>query len=577
VSALVPVRGMADSMAELFEPVDAEPIAALLTEYGRLRATMVRVAGIFTDDATATCLPYFIEGNQDERRYSSSAIAEELFRLEWPDDGLRPARRGAIPALNAAFWDQLLKATDVLEVMPAERRKKWHEQIEKRDVPEFTESTIRSTLAEHLASRHKYFAERVDGLFRALSPEHKTNLPSGFRSKLILSYVVDSFGFSSSRIDYLVDLRVIVAKFMGRNDVGEGGHTVNQLTRTLVNYARRERRGEWVSVDGGAIEIKLHKSGTCHVRVHEELARRLNGVLAYLHPGAIPESARTRPKRGSSKKAAKTVELMARPLPFTVVRALSEFSRANSGRPDAAGSSFGSSEWEYGYTWTGLDKHVRAEVERVIESIGGTSSTEEWGRRVGRFAFDYNAHDVLGEIVASGCIPDHKSHQYYPTPPALAARVVELAEIGPDHKCLEPSAGQGAIASLLPADRTICVEVSALHCAVLQAKGLTVTHGDFLKQSRIGLRDVDVVVMNPPFDRGQWVAHVQHAAEILADSPLDPVWMRTGRGASARLVAVLPESAPSHLDLAGWNLTWSEPIEFPGISIRVVILVAQRG
>lgn len=542
MTALVPTRGLVDSIAELFEPVDSNALGDLLLEYADQRATLERVASIFADQPTLDVLRYFADGNGIRER--GGYVSDRMFGLP-----------GAVKALNASYWQRALEATDVLDVMPAERREQWRKQIENLDVPEFTEAAIHSTIAEHLASRHKYFAERVDGLFRALSPEHKTNLPTGFRSKLIINYAFDSDGDPvSGRVDVLADLRIVVAKFMGRDDIGEGGSIVHGLTRKVARYARRSRCGEWVSLDGGAIEIKAHQCGTCHVRVHDEIAWRLNAVLAYLHPHAVPESSRTRPKRGASKRPKPTPELVTRPLPFAVLKALATFES----REDA-------SRWTYGYGWRDLDKHVRSEVEGVLASIGGVFERGDWGA----CRFDYDAREAIGEILASGCVPDQKAHQFYPTPTNLAARVVELAGIGPDDRVLEPSAGQGAIAELLPRERTTCVEASALHCAVLRAKGLTVVHGDFLQMSRTTDALLRVgyptrVVMNPPFDRGQWRAHVEHAATFISEG--------------GRLVAILPSGAPSKLDLPGFNLTWSEPIEgaFAGTSISVVILVATR-
>jgi hypothetical protein len=66
--------------------------------------------------------------------------------------------------------------------------------------------------------------------------------------------------------------------------------------------------------------------------------------------------------------------------------------------------------------------------------------------------------------------------------------------------------------------------------------------------------------MNPPFDRGRWLLHLERAATLLAPG--------------GRIVAELPEGAVSRDFLPGWGLVWSEPIAFPGTSIRVVILVA---
>ncbi len=562
MAALVPARRLASSLAELFPVTDAGPIEQLLVEYEAMRDTMERIGDIFGSEHSRHAFEYFIDANA-----SHHVGVDHLFKL-----------KPALKVLDAKFWDRALQATDVLSIMPAKRREEWRKQIDKRDVPEFTKDAIATTLAEHLALRPKYFAERVDGLFQALSPEHKTNLPSGFRSKLILSYVTDGWGDGTNRVDYIVDLRCVVGKFMGREDFGDGNRHVHCLTRDLVKYARREHRGEWVEIDGGAIGIKLHKSGTCHVRVHEELAWRLNGVLASVHPGAIPESARTRPHRGKGPKKAATIELMERPLPFAVVHVLSDFEavRAEPG------------VWRHTYTWKDIDKHVRAEVHRVLESIGGVLVDESYSCD---YRFDYDATPVIDEVVAMGVVPDQKAHQFYPTPDFLAERVVALAEIGPGDVVLEPSAGQGAIAELLPKDRTTCIEASSLHCAVLRAKGFSVLHGDWLQFGQRAFDELGVtrVVMNPPFDRGQWKHHVMHAAELLggavghrlredAQGHLQWVYDTDKAHAGAVLVAVLPASAVGSIDLMGFTVSWSEPIDgaFAGTTISVVIMKAVK-
>lgn len=71
--------------------------------------------------------------------------------------------------------------------------------------------------------------------------------------------------------------------------------------------------------------------------------------------------------------------------------------------------------------------------------------------------------------------------------------------------------------------------------------------------------------MNPPFDQGRWQAHLEHAAGLLRDG--------------GRLVAILPESARRADPLPGWRCAWHGPFAnaFPGASVSVVILVAERG
>jgi hypothetical protein len=157
-----------------------------------------------------------------------------------------------------------------------------------------------------------------------------------------------------------------------------------------------------------------------------------------------------------------------------------------------------------------------------------------------------------------------KAHQFYPTPKNVAEAAIALAQIGSDHSCLEPSAGQGGLADLMP-KRTVCVEISRLHCAILEAKGFAeVYEDDFLTWLAMPA-GFDRIVMNPPFSEGRWQAHLEHAAGMLA--------------VGGRLVAVLPTSARGRDVLPGWRLTWSDPYdgEFVGTSVSVVILVAERG
>ena len=60
----------------------------------------------------------------------------------------------------------------------------------------------------------------------------------------------------------------------------------------------------------------------------------------------------------------------------------------------------------------------------------------------------------------------------------------------------------------MPTDQTICVEISPLHCRVLEAR-LTVEQADFIKWAEITNQRFDKVVMNPPFSEGRAKAHVE--------------------------------------------------------------------
>lgn len=547
---------------EFFAPSSTDMVQGLTAEYRHDRRCIAEVVELAIRPDFRLVWHYFTAGNatEDRGRTSLERSAEQMFREE-----------GAVCALNARYWSKALELTDVYDAMPQERRSQWNEQIQYPEgrkankysgekelprLPDFEEDTVRATLLELLNSRARFLAERVDGIFRALSGEHVTNSPAAFRNRMIIAHLITSYGTTNhDRVGYINDLRCVIAKFMGRDEPSY------RASDTVVEYARRERRGEWVTLDGGALRLRAYKCGTAHLEVHPDIAWRLNCVLAHLYPLAIPPEFRAKPK-----KQPKGFVMMGRPLPFAVVEMLGELEpayilRKNEG-PDAWRNQYcrvmikNAVQFRYGAS---NDKSVREEAERVLAYLGGVKVEND--RSGNYFEFDFHPSDAIKEVMASGCLPDQKAHQYYPTPESLGQLAVEMAEIGAEHACLEPSAGTGSLAEFMPKDRTLCVEISALHCKVLAAKGYTASRADFLTMPVVS--KFDRIVMNPPFSEGRWLAHLEHAAAMLAPG--------------GRLVAILPSGARNREVLPGWRLQWSRVYdnEFAGASVSVVVMVGE--
>jgi hypothetical protein len=533
--------------SDFFAPVASDLVDGLIGRYLQAKARIDAVASFMTGPEAGAVMEYFFEGNADDDsgrgRLSLKRTSEHLFD-----------RVGARHALNAAYWSKALQMTDVLDVMPQKRRDEWFKQMKhpegiKRDrtsstwelepLPDFEESTVRETLASLLNMRAQFLAERVDGIFRGLSGEHVTNAPEAFGKRMILAYVLDVYSsVGHTKCGLINDLRSVIAKFMGRDEPKY--YASARLIETLKN-----NWGQWVTIDGGALKIRLYKKGTAHLEVHPDMAWRLNQILAHLYPLAIPAEFRQKPTR-----KVKEFALMERPLPFAVLDLLAD------GRKRRGG---GNTVYLSSNSLAAGNKVAWAEAARVLETIGGAHDGK------GTFSFDYWPGDVIDEIVTSGCIPDHKSHQFYPTPEKLAMKVVELAAIEPAHECLEPSAGTGALAKFMPKERTTCVEISAMHESVLTAQGFTTVRSDFLAWAQQPAhKTFERVLMNPPFSEGRWRAHVELAAQML----------RPG----GRLVAILPSGAKTSGVLEAWPVSWHGPFdnEFSGTSVSVVILVADR-
>ena len=105
---------------------------------------------------------------------------------------------------------------------------------------------------------------------------------------------------------------------------------------------------------------------------------------------------------------------------------------------------------------------------------------------------------------------------FFPTPIPLANRMVEMADIEPGMKVLEPSAGKGDIAKSIqdahPDADVTAVEVSGKLREIIKAKGLNLSDDrDFLEHEG----EYDRIVMNPPFSKNKDVEHVRHAYSLL--------------------------------------------------------------
>lgn len=108
---------------------------------------------------------------------------------------------------------------------------------------------------------------------------------------------------------------------------------------------------------------------------------------------------------------------------------------------------------------------------------------------------------------------------FFPTPEPVGRRMVELAEIKPGDLVLEPSAGKGDLIELaLEAGAVVRgVEISSTLLGLLEQRffppDVVISQGDFLEQ--IPKAVFDVVLMNPPFEKGQDAEHVQRAYHYL--------------------------------------------------------------
>lgn len=192
--------------------------------------------------------------------------------------------------------------------------------------------------------------------------------------------------------------------------------------------------------------------------------------------------------------------------------------------------------------------------------------------------------DALKESLRKGVavVPVSTPH-LYPTPPELVDRMMAAADVREEHRALEPSAGTGNLLRplLAAADEVVAVEIAPHLAAPLKelAKASDcprerVFCGDFLDFTAEQLGGMfDRVVMNPPFNDGADMTHIQHALSMLrpggrlvalcANGPRQQDFAtKLGDTRSGLLVSITPMPDDS--------------FKAQGTSVRVAMLVVDR-
>lgn len=435
---------------------------------------------------------HFVKGN------NISLSLREFFNIE-----------GAIKSLNATYWEKVIKLTNVLDVMTADKREEWRKNINECNTPEFNRENVQNTVFHLLDNRHIYLAEKAECLFQNLSPHHKTNSPYAFKEKFILERFYDiNFGtFDYHRLELLDDLQDLISII--RKEEKASSYITRKALRSIAD---EKGFGQYYSFNGGAFKLKLYKKGTAHIEIHESIANELNRMLSVLRPHVIAHGEQRKEKKQT--KAKLETNLLSHKLCDELFSAF-EFYQRNK-----------------------RFAKISKELKKILILLGADDSLK----------FDYDIKEVVSYILRTRMLPDSKSHQYYPTPNSLVDKMLEQVVIESDDDVLEPSAGNGSIAEKLDGNVT-CIEISPMRVEILKSKGLNALKGDFLEHHG----SYDKIVMNPPFNKNQAKIHIEHAYELLKPG--------------GSLVAIMPASFNDK------NYTISESYEnkFLGTSVRVVI------
>lgn len=228
-----------------------------------------------------------------------------------------------------------------------------------------------------------------------------------------------------------------------------------------------------------------------------------------------------------------------------------------------------------------LDRKLYVKTNEVLVALGG-----KWNRHQKAHLFDGDAAERIDQAIIVGEVTTHKDIGFFPTPPALAEKLVQMARVASGMVCLEPSAGTGNIVRAIVAagGRVVAYERDQKMRQGLVREFPKVcsvgTEDDFmdLRLSNVFLPPVDRAVLNPPFCQVGFGNHMDHAQ--LAYQLLKPGGVE---------VCVLPNSVlfredRKHTAFRAWvkeiggTLTKLPPLSFreSGTDVETCVLYVEK-
>lgn len=496
-----------------------------------------------------------MKNNQEALRFFSKS--EVYLNFDFDNEALAQNKA------DVEFWRELISIGDIKNSMPSCKKEEWDSSINKGDVPPFTPEFVLPTIKDILVNQKNYLADRVCSVFHGLSDVHITNCPQGFGKRVILKGVVKFLSANSTtpsdvKHEKIDDLRVVASIMLGRERVNISKSNTKNI---IENICSKNKIGEWVSIDGNSLLIKVFKVGTVHIEIHPDLISKLNDVLATKYPLAIPNKFRE-VKRSYSKQKEFQLPIEDKCLSINTMVALSKFKKV------WLMETHNSYLREYTDQIFLYDFEKSEQVSDVLKMLGGEVVVENY------WTFENpKVLDSLPDIIMNGSIPNKKDFQFYPTKGdvgGVAASLLRDNMNDEDGLVLEPNIGQGDLADQFGGGNIIGVELSSFQSAVAKAKGYEVETCDFLEWAAKEKRKFKGVLMNPPYSNQQVYTHAKAAYKLLNNDG-----------------GVMSMVVPTAFDVdeldVGSDFSWFETGDYKEqfdkteISVKVVVIIKQVG
>jgi len=196
----------------------------------------------------------------------------------------------ATKAIDAAGWAYLMNESGLRTFMDAAARKAWDDKVYGLDVPPLTAENITATFTALRDSRGDLFERGVVNCFRALSWDYKTNQPFKFGKRVILRYLLRTYGskprwlsVNSDSANKLDDLDRVFYILDGKP---EPDHRSGW-------YSKISPKDDAGKLAGDYFIVKWFLNGNGHLTfTRPDLVDKLNQILAKHYPNALASEVR---------------------------------------------------------------------------------------------------------------------------------------------------------------------------------------------------------------------------------------------------------------------------------------------
>lgn len=202
------------------------------------------------------------------------------FSLRTPQESVDRAMK----QLDAQFWAALMNQSGIRAFMNARKQSDFDNMVSNANTPPFEMEYIKATFGDLYEKRQDMMEDGVVEMFHRLSWDYRTNNPVKLGRKIIVNYVLDSWGTANSGTANLLDDLVRILSVYNGDPIPEHRHGMY----FQVSSALREHRNV---VDTEYFTMKLYKKGTGHIQFKEvvlPLLDQCNRVIARRYPNALP-------------------------------------------------------------------------------------------------------------------------------------------------------------------------------------------------------------------------------------------------------------------------------------------------